>query len=116
MTDVSILDPITEERVQDLIRTNLASRDGLYAAADQLSGAAVEKVCRRLAEELGGNAAALAQLLLTRGVKPVGPDDELELKSATSWSKCSDRRRQTKKSSLKSPSASTPQGPIRRGH
>jgi len=80
MTDVNIIDPVTEERVQDLIRTNLASRDGLYAAADQLSGAAVEKVCRRLAEELGGNVADLAQLLMTRGVQPVGPDDELAAK------------------------------------
>lgn len=80
MTDVNIIDPATEERVQDLIRTNLASRDSLYAAADQLSGAAVEKVCRRLAEELGGNVADLQQLLLTRGVQPVGPDDELAAK------------------------------------
>jgi uncharacterized protein (TIGR02284 family) len=80
MTDVSVIDPTTEELVQDLIRTNLASRDSLYAAADKLTGAAVEKVCRRLAEELGGNVAELQQFLLTRGVQPVGPHDELAVK------------------------------------
>jgi uncharacterized protein (TIGR02284 family) len=80
MTDVNVIDPATEERVQDLIRTNLASRDSLYVAAEKLSGPAVEKICRRLAEELGGNVADLAQLLVSRGVEPVGPDDELASK------------------------------------
>jgi uncharacterized protein (TIGR02284 family) len=77
MTDVNIIDPATAEKVQDLIRTNLASRDTLYAMADNLSGPALEKVCRRLADELGGNVAELQQLLLTRGVEPVEPDDAL---------------------------------------
>lgn len=75
MTDVNIIDQATVEKVQDLIRTNLASRDTLYAMADKLSGPAAEKVCRRLADELGGNVAELQQLLLARGVEPVEPDD-----------------------------------------
>jgi uncharacterized protein (TIGR02284 family) len=77
MTDVNIIEQATAEKVQDLIRTNLANRDTLYAMADKVSGAAVEKVCRRLADELGGNVAELQQLLLTRGIKPVEPDDEV---------------------------------------
>ena len=64
MTDVNTIDQATVEKVQDLIRTNLASRDTLYAMADKLSGPAGEKVCRRLADELGGNVADLQQLLL----------------------------------------------------
>jgi uncharacterized protein (TIGR02284 family) len=67
----------TLDTIQDVIRTNLVSRDGLYAAAAKLDGQALRRICTRLADELGGNVADLQQLLLARGQKPVGPDDEL---------------------------------------
>jgi len=69
------IDEATLEIVQDLIRTNLVSRDGLYAAADKLDGPALQKVCRRLADELAGHVADLQQLVLRYGQKPVGPED-----------------------------------------
>jgi uncharacterized protein (TIGR02284 family) len=71
------IDQGTLDTVQDLIRTNLVSRDGLYAAATKLDGAALQRICRRLADELGGHVADLQQLLLARGQKPVGPEDNL---------------------------------------
>jgi uncharacterized protein (TIGR02284 family) len=77
MSTTTQIDQSTLDLVQDLIRTNLVSRDSLYAAADKLDGPALQRVCRRLADELGGHVADLQQLLLGRGQKPVGPEDEL---------------------------------------
>jgi len=76
-TTTTNIDQSTLDAVQALIRTNLVSRDSLYAAADKLDGVALQNVCRRLADELGGHVADLQQLLLARGQTPVGPEDGL---------------------------------------
>jgi uncharacterized protein (TIGR02284 family) len=76
-TATAQIDQATLDKVQDLIRTNLVSRDSLYAAADKLDGPALQMICRRLADELGGHVVDLQQVLLGRGQKPVGPEDEL---------------------------------------
>jgi uncharacterized protein (TIGR02284 family) len=68
------LDECTTERIQHLIRTVFAGRDDLYAAADTLDNERIAEICRRLAQELGGHAAELQQLVLLQGREPAKPE------------------------------------------
>jgi uncharacterized protein (TIGR02284 family) len=77
MNDVNQIDQATLDEIQDLIRTNLVSRDSLYAAAKNLDSETLQRICRRLADELGGHVAELQQFLLIRHKQPIGPEDEL---------------------------------------
>jgi len=57
-----------------LIRSNFVARDELYAAARALDDEMLAEICRRLADDLGGNAADLQQLLAGLGAEPAEPD------------------------------------------
>jgi hypothetical protein len=76
MNDMSI-DSTTLDRLEGLMRDNLASRDAIYAAAARLDGAALRRVCTRFADEHGGNVADLMQLLTVNGRCPVAPGDPI---------------------------------------
>lgn len=69
------VDQMTMQRVRELVRGNFATRDELYAAAEALDDDAIAEICRRLADDLGGNAADLQQLLLIAGQQPPEPTD-----------------------------------------
>ncbi len=77
MNDINEIDQATLDGIQDLIRTNLVSRDSLYAAAKNLDSETLQRICRRLADELGGHVAELQQFLLVRHEQPIGPDDNV---------------------------------------
>ena len=59
------LNQTTLAKIRELIEANFAVRDELYAAAESLDDEARKKVCRRLADHLGGHAAELQQILLS---------------------------------------------------
>ena len=68
------IDSMTLQKVRELVRSNFAARDELYAAAEELDDEALSGICRRLADDLGGNAADLQQLLMVEGQSPAEPD------------------------------------------
>jgi uncharacterized protein (TIGR02284 family) len=67
------LSPATLANIQELIESNYAGRDELYAAVETLDDDARKNVCRRLAEHLGGHAAELEQILLSNGDERFDP-------------------------------------------
>ena len=80
MEDANHISQPTLDAIQDLIRTNLVSRDGLYAAAQNLDNETLQRIVRRLADELGGHVAELQQFLVARHEQPVGPGDQVVAK------------------------------------
>ena len=77
MNSTTEIDQTTLDELQDLIRTNLVARDSLYTAAENLDNETLQKICRRLADELGGHVAELEQFLLANHAQPVDPDDKV---------------------------------------
>jgi uncharacterized protein (TIGR02284 family) len=65
------LDQVTSEYIRKIVRGCFAARDELCAVAEAVDDQARAEICRRLAEELGGNAAELQQLLLSAGSESV---------------------------------------------
>lgn len=65
------LNDITRQHLVTLIQANFAGRDDLYAAAEAVDNEALSLICRRLAEDLAGNATELQQIALAAGVDKV---------------------------------------------
>ena len=63
------LDSQTIERLRDLVAATYSGRDDLYQAAANLEDAELAAICRKLAEDLAGNSAHLAQILAMHGTK-----------------------------------------------
>jgi uncharacterized protein (TIGR02284 family) len=63
------LDPQTVERLRVLVATTYAGRDDLYQVAVHLDDAELASICRKLADELAGNSAHLAQILAMHGTE-----------------------------------------------
>lgn len=59
--------------LQDLLRILFMRRAELYAVANLLDDDDHTHICRRLADQLGGHAANLEQVILANGVRPAGP-------------------------------------------
>lgn len=69
------IDQDTLRLVEGLVAANFSARDDLYAAAKALDDDALAEICRRLAENLGGNAADLQQWLMSAGEEPSEPSE-----------------------------------------
>lgn len=63
------LDSRTIERLRDLAAATYSGRDDLYLAADNLEDAELAAICRKLADDLAGNGAHLAQILAMHGTE-----------------------------------------------
>ena len=84
MRSLESLDDRTEQAIVDLIRLNFSARESLYAAANALDNEQLAEICRRLADDLGGHAAELQQLVLAFGDSPEAADSlEMYLDTAT---------------------------------
>jgi hypothetical protein len=66
----------TQDCCRAVLRAVLAGRDALlFAAAADVDTATLQRFCRALADELGGQAAGLEQLLVGHGCSPITPGD-----------------------------------------
>jgi hypothetical protein len=70
-----LFDNETQALVQRLADANFAGRDELCAAAEVCEEASHRRLCRSVADRLGGHAAELQQLLLAHGIEPIVPSD-----------------------------------------
>lgn len=68
-----VRDKTTVGGLQELLKTLFTRRDELYAVAELLSDEDHSRICRRLADQLGGHAADLQQIILSNGDKPALP-------------------------------------------
>jgi hypothetical protein len=64
------LDSQTIERLRDLVAATYGGRDDLYQAAANLEDVELAAICRKLADNLAGNSAYLAQILAMHGEPP----------------------------------------------
>lgn len=64
-------DEVTRQRIRALIQANFAGRDDLYAAADAFDSETLTLICRKLAEDLAGNAMELQQIARAAGMEKV---------------------------------------------
>lgn len=70
MTTNSTIDPKAIETLQELIRLNLDSQEGLHEAAQYCKNENVAQLFRTLAEERGRQASELRQLVSSYGQNP----------------------------------------------
>ncbi len=66
-------DRTTLNELQELLRVLYRRRDELYAVAVLLQVDDHTRICCRLADQLGGHAADLEQIIIANGVRPVAP-------------------------------------------
>lgn len=64
------LDSETIARLRQLVVSAYSGRDDLYAAAKQLTDQDLSVICRKLADDLGGNTAVLEQIIVMQGAEP----------------------------------------------
>jgi uncharacterized protein (TIGR02284 family) len=64
------LNPETIAQLRQLVATNYAGRDDLYAAAEQLDDEDLSAICHKLADDLAGHTAFLEQIIVMHGAEP----------------------------------------------